>query len=131
MYETCKVKDEKDEKKEVMGENESGEENETRVYKYIGETCRSPFKGGSEHLADMRTIKPGSHLLKHVLDKHEGETLEDVDFRMRVVKYHKSPFERQVHESVLIQASTKHHLLNSKSEFNRCQIPRIAIKMGE
>ena len=79
----------------------------------------------------MRTIKPGSHLLKHVLDKHEGETLEEVDFRMRVVKYHKSPFERQVHESVLIQASTKHHLLNSKSEFNRCQIPIIAIKMRE
>ena len=31
----------------------------------------------------------------------------------------------------MVQASTKHHLLNSKSEFNRCQIPRIAIKMGE
>ena len=50
---------------------------------------------------------------------------------MKVVRYHKSPFERQIHESVLIQASKPHFLLNSKMEYNRCQIPRIAIKMGE
>ena len=79
----------------------------------------------------MRLIKPGSHLLKHVLDKHEGETLDEVDFRMKVVRYHKSPFERQIHESVLIQASKSHYLLNSKMEYNRWQIPRISIKMGE
>ena len=79
----------------------------------------------------MRAIKPSSHLLKHVLDKHEGETLDDVDFRMRVIKFHKSPFERQIHESVLIQASKPHYLLNFKMEYNWCQIPRLTIKMGE
>ena len=57
--------------------------------------------------------------------------LDDVDFRMKVIKFHKSPFERQIHESVLIQASKGHHLLNSKMEYNRCQIPRLTIKMGE
>ena len=126
--ESCKVKDD--------AENEVREANgdklrETRIYKYIGETNRSTYERGSEHLNDMRTIKPSSHLLKHVLDKHEGETLDEVDFRMKVVKFHKSSFERQVHESVLIQASKTHFLLNSKMEYNRCQIPRIAIKMGE
>ena len=45
-------------------------ENETRIYKYIGETCRSSYERGAEHLSDMRLIKTGSHLLKHVLDKH-------------------------------------------------------------
>ena len=50
---------------------------------------------------------------------------------MKVIKFHKSPFERQIHESVLIQASKPHFLLNSKMEYNRCQIPRITIKMGE
>ena len=57
--------------------------------------------------------------------------LDEVDFRMKVLKFHKSPFERQIHESVLIQASKTHHLLNSKMEYNRCQIPRLTIKMGE
>ena len=57
--------------------------------------------------------------------------LDEVDFRMKVIKFHKSPFERQIHESVLIQASKGHHLLNSKMEYNRCQIPRLTIKMGE
>ena len=84
-----------------------------------------------EHLQDMRLITNGSHLLKHVLDKHEGETLDEVDFRMKVVKFHKSAFERHIHESVLIQASKPHFLLNSKMEYNRCQIPRISIKMDE
>ena len=133
--ESCRVRDEKNENEKEDNENDKNEnekdKNETKIYKYIGETCRSSYERGSEHLADMRTIKPGSHLLKHVLDQHEGETLEEVDFRMRVVKYHKSPFERQIHESVLIRASIFHHLLNSKVEYNRCQIPRIAIKMGE
>ena len=66
-----------------LGENV--DKNETRIYKYVGETNRSSYERGSEHLADMRLIKPGSHLLKHVLDKHEGETLDEVDFRMKVV----------------------------------------------
>ena len=87
--------------------------------------------GAREHLQDIRLINTGSHLLKHVLDKHEGETLDEVDFWMKVVKFHKNSFEQQIHESVLIQASKPHFLLNSKMEYNRCQIPRISIKMGE
>ena len=83
-------------------------ENETRIYKYIGETCCSSYERGAEHLSDMRLIKTGSHVLKHVLDKHEGETLDEVDFRMKVVKFHKNSFERQIHKSVLIQASIPH-----------------------
>jgi hypothetical protein len=50
---------------------------------------------------------------------------------MKVVKYHKSSFERQVQESVLIQSNRSHWLLNSKSEFNRCAIPRLGMKMGD
>ena len=38
----------------------------------------------------------------------------------------------QVHESVCIQATRERHiLLNSRSEFNRCALPRLEIKMGE
>ena len=34
-------------------------------------------------------------------------------------------------ESVLIQENRDHHILNSRSEYNRCAIPRLATKMGE
>ena len=34
-------------------------------------------------------------------------------------------------ESVLIQESRMHNLLNSKSEYNRCALPRLATKIGE
>ena len=55
-----------------------------------------------------------------------------MEFLLRAVKYHKSSFERQIHESVKIQTSRKYHfILNSKAEFNRCAIPRLGLKFGD
>ena len=70
---------------------------------YKGETCRSVWERAAEHLADLKNYSPTSHLLKHVLDKHEEEDIEKVKFGIRVVKYTRSPFERQILESVKIQ----------------------------
>ena len=51
---------------------------------------------------------------------------------MKVVHYHRSSFERQIHESVFIQNIRKHHhLLNSKAEYNRCALPRLGLKWGD
>ena len=50
---------------------------------------------------------------------------------MKVLKYHRSAFERQISESVLIQSNGAHKLLNLKAEFNRCALPRLTIKLGE
>ena len=72
-----------------------------------------------------------SHLLKHVVDMHEGKSMKDVDFRMRVIKFHRSSFERQISEAVSIQSiRVGNNLLNSKAEFNRCAVPRLALKLG-
>ena len=80
----------------------------------------------------MKNYSPTSHLLKHVLDKHEEEEIEKVKFGIRVVKYTRSPFERQILESVKIQQERKEHfLLNSRAEYNRCAIPRVSSKIGE
>ena len=50
---------------------------------------------------------------------------------MRVIKFHRSSFERQVSEAVSIQSITVgNNLLNSKAEFNRCAVPRLALKLG-
>ena len=47
-----------------------------------------------------------------------------------MVKFTTSSFERQILESVKIQENRGHHRLNSKSEYNRCAIPRLAVKLG-
>ena len=71
-------------------------------------------------------------MLKHLLEMHGEEDHRDIKFRMRVIRYHRNAFERQIHESVAIQNATKHHhLLNSKAEFNRCALPRLGLQLGE
>ena len=86
---------------------------------------------GKEHVYDMENLSVRSHLLKHAVDMHEGESLKVIDFRMRVIKFHRSSFERQVSEAVSIQSiRVGNNLLNSKAEFNRCAVPRLALKMG-
>ena len=47
------------------------------------------------------------------------------------MRYTRSAFERQLLESVLIEGNRHHHILNARSEYNRCAIPRLATKMGE
>ena len=49
---------------------------------------------------------------------------------MSVVKQHKTSFERQIFESVLIYRGGN-NILNSKSEFSRCQVPRLSLMVGE
>ena len=72
-----------------------------------------------------------SHLLKHAVDMHDGKSLKEIYFRMRLIKFHRSSFERQVSEAVSIQSiRVGNNLLNSKAEFNRCAVPRLALKMG-
>ena len=100
------------------------------MYKYIGETAKSAFERGANHTYDRKNLDLGSHMLKHSIEHHEGADPEDVTFHMKVLKYHKSSFERQIDEAVKIQHNRKHNILNSKSEYNRSSIPRLGVKMG-
>ena len=86
---------------------------------------------GKEHVYDMENLSVRSHLLKHAVDMHDGKSLKEIYFRMRLIKFHRSSFERQVSEAVSIQSiRVGNNLLNSKAEFNRCAVPRLALKMG-
>ena len=70
--------------------------------------------------------------MKHILEKHPGSGPDEVRFDIKVLKTHRSPFERQIYESAVIQTMRgKHHLLNSRSEYNRCALPRLGIQLGE
>ena len=50
---------------------------------------------------------------------------------MQIIKKHFSSFERQVTESIYIEVNQRKNILNSKSGFNRCLIPRLSVMMGE
>ena len=103
-----------------------------KLFQYIGETGKSAFERGLQHFNDAALLKPGSHLLKHYLDNHEDEKFEEIKFGMKIRMTAKSAFERQVQESVLIQQeSGRHKILNSRSEYNRCALPRLTTKLGE
>ena len=58
-----------------------------------------------------------------------GEDWDSVKLNMKVIRFSKTSFEHQIFESVLIQENMLHNLLNSKSEYNRCSIPRLTLKM--
>ena len=130
VYETwCRLCEKRDEEDAVR---EGRDTKSISLYKYIGETSRSGHERGWEHWQDAVNFQQGSHILKHMLDCHEGVSWDQIHFQMRVVKFRCSAFSRQIHESVVIQTNrTKHHLLNSKAEFNRCALPRLGLKMGD
>ena len=62
---------------------------------------------------------------------HRHEELNTLKFGIKVIRYAKSSFERQILESVEIQDNRHHHLLNSRSEFNRCALPRMMCKLDD
>jgi hypothetical protein len=112
----------------LKSDDREGEER--RVFKYIGETAKSAYERGLNHLTDRKSLDLGSHMLKHAVACHQGEDPQKIDFHMKVLAYHKSSFERQIDEAVKIQNNRHHHILNSKSEFNRSSIPRLGVRLG-
>ena len=70
-------------------------------------------------------------MLKHYLDQHQEEDMSRMVFRMKIISFKRTAYKRQVHKSVLIQQNREHHLLNSRSEFNRCSLPRLTVKLGD
>lgn len=130
---TCLRRDEED--AERRGEGDAGRVRELkrkiRKHLYIGETSRSMYERALEHQGDIDQLKSSSHMLRHMLEMHRGEERSEIEFGVRVMRYTRSSFERQVLESVLIQSNRDHHILNSRSEFNRCAIPRLVAKLGD
>ena len=71
-------------------------------------------------------------MLRHVVDKHENENVEKVQWGMRIIKYMKSAFERQIEEAVTIERKAKEgEILNSKCEYNQTTLPRLITRIGD
>ena len=84
-YEERKIKDEVEEDKDIT-ENEKAKIN---IHKYIGETSRSVYKRALEHQLCFQSLSTNTYLLKHWIDKHEGEDFEEKRFSIKKVKYTK------------------------------------------
>ena len=58
--------------------------------------------------------------------------MEEMKFGGRIVDKPRTAFNRQISESVTIQRQKKKNIiLNSKSEYNRCALPRLTANLGE
>ena len=68
-----------------------------------------------------------------MLDMHKLEMEHDREnvFGIKILKYTKNSIERQILKSVLIQENKHHHIINSKTEYNRCAVPRLTSKLGK
>ena len=101
------------------------ERGKTRVYE--GESSRSARIRGAEHLADFKSKRSNSVLLKHKLQEHQEEEMK---IKMKITKKFKDPLTRQANEAVRISMRNKNkgELLNSKSEFNHPPLGRIIVE---
>ena len=94
---------------------------------YVGETSRSIFERSREHWDDWRSRKEESHIRRHQEAEHGGDGAPK--FIMRVVQFSKTALSRQIGEAVRIgRRGGAGRILNSKSEYNRCKIPRLVIE---
>ena len=82
-----------------------------RRHLYIGETSRSMFECTLEHQGDVDQLKTSTHMLRHMLEMQRGQERSEIEFGVKVMRYTRSSFERQVLESELIQSNRDHHIV--------------------
>ena len=95
---------------------------------YVGQTSRSLYERGQEHLLGLRKMHDNSPLFKHVSEDHNGNN--NINFEMKTVKKHFSAFSRLVNEAVMIDRISKSNscsTLNSRGEWGRSHLPRLKI----
>ena len=94
---------------------------------YVGESSRSMYERGKEHEADRVGELEESHQIKHWVLDHP-ELYAPPKFKFKVVSTLRDALTRQLSEAVRIELRGE-DILNSKSEFNRCKVPRLKIDL--
>ena len=93
---------------------------------YVGESSRSMYERGKEHVKDGKDHGEDSHQWKHWTTEHP-DLGGDPQFRLKIVKVFSDPLTRQLAEAVRIEQRGQ-NILNSKSEFSRCRVPRLTLE---
>ena len=93
---------------------------------YIGETARSAYTRGVEHLQALEKKNERSVLWRHCEEKHDNEIQE---FKMNVTgMYNNDAMARQIAESVRISKVPEGKLMNTREEWNFFQLPRAVVE---
>ena len=90
---------------------------------YTGESSRTTYLRGREHMDGLQKRKEDNALWKHCVQEHGGR---EVQFRMKMMRSHLTPLTRQIQEGVEIENSKADIIMNSKGEWNGSRIPRIS-----
>jgi hypothetical protein len=96
---------------------------------YVGESSRSMYERGKEHQKDRKDLAEESHQVKHWLLEHP-ELEAPPKFKFTIISSFGDPLTHQLSESVRIEKRGI-NILNSKSEYSRCQVPRLRVDMEE
>ena len=94
--------------------------------KYIGETSRSAYTRGKEHLKDLDSATERSILKSHCDERHSW-LLQNFKMDVRDV-FNGDPMLRQITEDVAIRGEGQ-NAINSKNEWNTVRIPRTNIEL--
>ena len=93
---------------------------------YIGETARSAYVRGREHLQALRSEYDSSVMLRHCREKHDGS---EKNFVMNVTGvFEGDAMLRQLSESTKILKQDPSRLINNKTEWNYFSIPRARVE---
>ena len=97
---------------------------------YIGESARSTYERGLEHLGDATSSTQRSHMRDHLEEAHPGEDrTPESTFCIRIMRSEPSALVRQVSEAVEI-ARAEGGVWNKKEEYNRCLLPSLRVDPG-
>ena len=96
---------------------------------YHGQTSRTGYIRGGEHVDDFVRKRPKLLMLKHCQNVHQGRT--EVKFRMDIVGvYKRDAMLRQITEAVRIQFTPGAKSMNDKTEFSYFHLPRMVIEQN-
>ena len=93
---------------------------------YIGESSRSSYQRGIEHLKEIREGVLDHPLVQHFWEEHGGVQHKVI---LQVLSRHIKALERQIEESVLIERTSEieKECLNLKSEWPGTKIPGLRV----
>ena len=84
---------------------------------YIGESARTAYDRGLEHLSAMKKMDEASPLVEHHLSEHPEA--EEPCFSMEVISFPTSNLQRQAEEAEQIVRHEKANLLNRRGEWGQ------------
>ena len=92
---------------------------------YVGETARNAHTRGLEHSSSVSRKDLRSPLYLHCAEQHQGTP---VDFQMRITgTFGGDALKRQITESVHIQGTATHLLMNRRDEWRQTILPRTSL----